>query len=86
MAFKIALTQYEQDTLENGTLHNAGKYCVWMAETKAERDSIMKLNRLGLINIRSVTYAKSGASAYLYMLTKKGDVVMRANWKDDDGG
>jgi hypothetical protein len=81
----IALTVYEQDTLEIGTGHSgmhdtAGHPFVRVAQTPIERKLIEKLCELDLVELRSVTFAGK-ASVYLLENTMKGEAVMRANWK-----
>lgn len=82
----IKLSQFAQDTLELCCLHSGksqGQFenQVRMVEKKSQMDDIFKLEELGLIQVRSVNYAKD-VRGVLYKMTMKGDAVMRANWKD----
>ena len=81
----IALTTYEQDTLESGTTNTgrhdtAGHPFVRIAEDEKQRASIQKLCELDLIEMRSVSFSRK-VSAYLLENTMKGEAVMQANWK-----
>lgn len=81
----IEMTTYEQDTLELGSGHS-GRHSaqrelyVRMVEGRAESSALERLSELSLIEIRSMTFSRSGATAFLIRLTGKGDAVMRANW------
>lgn len=81
----IAMTLYEQDTLELGCGHSGRHpaqydYYVRIGETRDESDAVHRLHDLDLIHLRSMSSTKSGAIVYLIRLTAKGDAVMRANW------
>jgi hypothetical protein len=82
----VALTAYEQNTLELGTTHSgrhdtAGHSFVRIAETQAEYESINKLIGLNLVVLRSVSFAGGDCSVFLLENTCKGEAVMQANWK-----
>lgn len=82
----VAMSKFAQDTLELCLVHSGKhpaqfEYNVRLAESDDERADMSTLDTLGLIDIRSVSYAKAGVSAYLYRMTAKGDAVLRANWE-----
>ena len=81
----IELTGYEQDTLESGLTHTgnhdtAGHPFVGIAENPEQKSSIEKLWGLGLVELRSISFA-GNIWACLLENTMKGEAVVRANWK-----
>jgi hypothetical protein len=80
----VALTDYEQDTLEIGNMHSgrhdtSGHPFVRIARNETERESIDKLCELNLVILRSISSA-SADFCYLLENTTKGEAVMQANW------
>lgn len=81
----IHLTDFQQNTLEMCCEHT-GKhpaqfdYNQLMVDEDGEMEGLWNLEKLGLIQIRTVSHSKTTTRGVLYKMTPKGDAVMRANW------